>query len=35
MTFFRFRCILTDVEVHPDGQLIIRNAQAHDAGRYR
>jgi len=24
-----------DVEVHPDGLLIIRNAQASDAGRYR
>ena len=26
---------LLDVEVHPDGLLIIRNAQANDAGRYR
>ena len=26
---------LIDVEVHPDGLLIIRNAQANDAGRYR
>ena len=26
---------LVDVEVHPDGLLIIRNAQANDAGRYR
>ena len=24
-----------DVEVHPDGLLLIRNAQSSDAGRYR
>jgi len=27
--------LIIDVEVHPDGVLIVRNAQDADAGRYQ